>query len=155
MELCKGKDSFNQIVIVEKWEEKKAVSLITKVLLAIEHYHSRGITHRDLKQENILYENDEPDAEIKIIDFGLSSKYAKDEKMHSVLGTPYYVAPEVLKGNYNEKYDVWSIGAITYLLLCGQYPFNGNSDKEIFDNILNSKVNFNSPRWNKISDNAN
>ena len=154
MELCKGKDSFNQIVIVEKCEEKKVVSLITKVLLAIAHCHSRGITHRDLKPENILYENDEPDAEIKIIDFGLSSKYAKDEKMHSVLGTPYYVAPEVLKGNYNEKCDVWSIGAMTYLLLCGQYPFNGNSDKEIFDNILNSKVNFNSPRWNKISDNA-
>ena len=154
MELCKGKDSFNQIVIIEKCEEKKVVSLITKVLLAIAHCHSRGITHRDLKPENILFENDQPDAEIKIIDFGLSSKYAKDERMHSVLGTPYYVAPEVLKGNYNEKCDVWSIGAMTYLLLCGQYPFNGNSDKEIFDNILNSNINFNSPKWNKISNNA-
>ena len=154
MELCKGKDSFNQIVIIEKCEEKKVVSLITKVLLAIAHCHSRGITHRDLKPENILFENDEPDAEIKIIDFGLSSKYAKDERMHSVLGTPYYVAPEVLKGNYNEKCDVWSIGAMTYLLLCGQYPFNGNSDKEIFDNILYSNINFNSPKWNKISNNA-
>ena len=154
MELCKGKDSFNQIVIKEKCEEKKVVSLIAKVLLAIAHCHSRGITHRDLKPQNILFENDKPDAEIKIIDFGLSSKYAKDEKMHSVLGTPYYVAPEVLKGNYNEKCDIWSIGAMTYLLLCGQYPFNGNSDKEIFDNILNSNVKFNSSIWNTISNNA-
>ena len=154
MELCKGKDSFNQIVIKEKCEEKKVVSLITKVLLAIAHCHSRGITHRDLKPENILFESDEPDAEIKIIDFGLSRKYAKDEKMHSILGTPYYVAPEVLKGNYNEKCDIWSIGAMTYLLLCGQYPFNGSSDKEIFDNILNSNVKFNSSKWNKISNNA-
>ena len=154
MELCKGRDSFNQIVIIEKCEEKKVVSLIAKVLLAIAHCHSRGITHRDLKPENILYENNEPDAEIKIIDFGLSRKYAKDEKMHSVLGTPYYVAPEVLKGNYNEKCDIWSIGAMTYLLLCGEYPFNGGSDKEIFDDILNSNVHFNSIKWNKISNNA-
>ncbi len=154
MELCKGRDSFNQIVNIEKCEEKKVVSLIAKVLLAIAHCHSRGITHRDLKPENILFENNDPDAEIKIIDFGLSRKYAKDEKMHSVLGTPYYVAPEVLKGNYNEKCDIWSIGAMTYLLLCGQYPFNGGSDKEIFDHILNSNINFNSIKWNKISNNA-
>ena len=154
MELCKGKDSFNKIVIMEKCDEKKVVSVITKVLLAIAHCHSRGITHRDLKPENILFENDNPDAEIKIIDFGLSRKYAKDEKMHSVLGTPYYVAPEVLKGNYTEKCDVWSIGAMTYLLLCGQYPFNGSSDKEIFDNILYSNVKFTSSRWNKVSNNA-
>ena len=154
MELCKGRDSFNQIVLIEKCDEKKVVSLIAKVLLAIAHCHSRGITHRDLKPENILYENNEPDAEIKIIDFGLSRKYAKDEKMHSVLGTPYYVAPEVLKGNYNEKCDIWSIGAMTYLLLSGQYPFNGGSDKEIFDQILNSNINFNLFKWNKISNNA-
>ena len=154
MELCKGRDSFNQIVMIEKCKEKKVVSLIAKVLLAIAHCHSRGITHRDLKPENILFENNDPDAEIKIIDFGLSGKYAKDEKMHSVLGTPYYVAPEVLKGNYNEKCDVWSIGAMTYLLLCGQYPFNGNSDKEIFDNILYSDITFNSYIWNNISSKA-
>ena len=154
MELCKGKDSYNQIVIIEKCEEKKVVNVIAKVLLAIAHCHSRGITHRDLKPENILFENDEPDAEIKIIDFGLSRKYAKDEKMHSVLGTPYYVAPEVLKGNYDEKCDIWSIGAMTYLLLCGQHPFNGGTDKEIFDNILNSSIKFNSPIWNKVSNNA-
>jgi len=154
MELCKGRDSFNQIVIMEKCEEKKVVSLIAKVLLAIAHCHSRGITHRDLKPENILFENNEPDAEIKIIDFGLSRKYAKDEKMHSVLGTPYYVAPEVLKGNYDEKCDIWSIGAMTYLLLCGHPPFNGTSDKEIFDNILNSNVKFNLPIFNNVSNNA-
>jgi calcium-dependent protein kinase len=154
MELCKGRDSFNQIVVMEKCEEKKVVSLIAKVLLAIAHCHSRGITHRDLKPENILFENNEPDAEIKIIDFGLSRKYAKDEKMHSVLGTPYYVAPEVLKGNYDEKCDIWSIGAMTYLLLCGLPPFNGTSDKEIFDNILNSNVKFNLPIFNNVSNNA-
>ena len=154
MELCEGRDSYRQIVKKENCDEKKVVSLITKVLLAIAHCHSRGVTHRDLKPENILFENNSPDAEIKIIDFGLSRKYSKDGKLHSVLGTPYYVAPEVLKGNYDQKCDIWSIGAMTYLLLCGKPPFNGNSDQEIFNNILNSEVKFDSPIWNNVSNNA-
>ena len=154
MELCEGKDSYVQIVKEEKCDEKKVVNLIAKVLLAIAHCHSRGITHRDLKPENILYENNSTDAEIKIIDFGLSRKYSKDVKLHSVLGTPYYVAPEVLKGSYDQKCDIWSIGAMTYLLLCGRPPFNGSTDKEIFDNILCSEVKFDLPIWNNVSNNA-
>ena len=154
MELCEGRDSYKQIVKEEKCDEKKVVNLITKVLLAIAHCHSRGVTHRDLKPENILFENHSSDAEIKIIDFGLSRKYSKDSKLHSVLGTPYYVAPEVLKGNYDQKCDIWSIGAMTYLLLCGKPPFNGNTDQEIFDKILNSEVKFDLPLWNNVSNNA-
>ena len=154
MELCEGNDSYQQIVKKEKCDEKKVVSLIAKALLAIAHCHSRGVTHRDLKPENILYENNSPDAEIKIIDFGLSRKFSKDDKLHSVLGTPYYVAPEVLKGSYDQKCDIWSIGAMTYLLLCGKPPFNGSTDKEIFNSILNSEVKFDNPIWNNVSNNA-
>ena len=154
MELCEGKDSYQQIVKIEKCDEKKVVSLIAKVLLAIAHCHSRGVTHRDLKPENILYESNSPDAEIKIIDFGLSRKYSKDIKLHSVLGTPYYVAPEVLKGSYDQKCDIWSIGAMAYLLLCGTPPFNGSTDKEIFNHILNSEIKFDLPIWNNVSNNA-
>ena len=154
MELCEGNDSYQQIVKKEKCDEKKVVSLIAKVLLGIAHCHSRGVTHRDLKPENILYESNSPDAEIKIIDFGLSRKYSKDVKLHSVLGTPYYVAPEVLKGSYDQKCDIWSIGAMTYLLLCGKPPFNGSTDKEIFNSILNSDVKFDTPIWNNVSNNA-
>ena len=154
MELCEGSDSYEKIVKTEKCEEKKVVNLITKVLLAIAHCHSRGVTHRDLKPENILFENNNPDAEIKIIDFGLSRKYSKDVKLHSVLGTPYYVAPEVLKGSYDQKCDIWSIGAMTYLLLCGKPPFNGTTDQEIFNKILNSEVKFDLPIWSNVSNNA-
>ena len=154
MELCEGNDSYQQIVKKEKCDEKKVVSLIAKVLLGIAHCHSRGVTHRDLKPENILYESNSPDAEIKIIDFGLSRKYSKDVKLHSVLGTPYYVAPEVLKGSYDQKCDIRSIGAMTYLLLCGKPPFNGSTDKEIFNSILNSDVKFDTPIWNNVSNNA-
>jgi calcium-dependent protein kinase len=94
------------------------------------------------------------DAEIKILDFGLSRKYDKEQKMHSILGTPYYVAPEVLKGEYDEKCDIWSIGAMTYLMLCGEPPFNGNSNNEIFKKIVKENIKFKSLLWKNISNNA-
>ena len=136
MELCKGKDIIHQMGNYGIIEEKKVTYIIFKVLLAIAHCHNRGVTHRDLKPENILFDSMKKDAEIKILDFGLSRKYDKEQKMHSILGTPYYVAPEVLKGEYDEKCDIWSIGAMTYLMLCGEPPFNGNSNNEIFKKIV-------------------
>ena len=154
MELCRGKEILYQMTHNGCMEEKKVVNIIIKVLLAIAHCHNRGITHRDLKPENILFDSMKTDAEIKLIDFGLSRKYDKEQKMHSILGTPYYVAPEVLKGEYDEKCDIWSIGAVTYLLLCGQPPFTGNSNNEIFKKIVNEHVRFNFSKWKNISNNA-
>ena len=154
MELCRGKEILHQMTHNGCMEEKKVVNIIIKVLLAIAHCHNRGITHRDLKPENILFDSMKPDAEIKLIDFGLSRKYDKEQKMHSILGTPYYVAPEVLKGEYDEKCDIWSIGAVTYLLLCGEPPFTGNSNNEIFKKIVNEHVRFNFSKWKNISNNA-
>ena len=154
MELCQGKEVFDNIANHGYMPEKKVVNIIFKVLLAIAHCHSRGITHRDLKPENILFESLKPDAEIKLIDFGLSRKYSKDEKMHTILGTPYYVAPEVLKGEYDEKCDIWSIGAMTYLMLCGDPPFTGSSNNEIFKKIVKTDIKFNPYKWKNISNNA-
>jgi len=154
MELCQGKEIVQQMGNYGYIEEKKVTKIIFKVLLAIVHCHNRGVTHRDLKPENILFESEEKDAEIKLIDFGLSRKYDKEQKMHSILGTPYYVAPEVLKGEYDEKCDIWSIGAMTYLMLCGEPPFNGNSNNEIFKKIVKESIKFNSYMWKSISKNA-
>ena len=154
MELCKGKEVFDNICNHGYLPEKKVQNIIFKVLLAIAHCHSMGITHRDLKPENILFESLKPDAEIKLIDFGLSRKYSKNEKMHTILGTPYYVAPEVLKGDYDEKCDIWSIGAMTYLMLCGDPPFTGDSNNEIFKKIVKAELKFNSYKWKNISDEA-
>ena len=153
MELCRGKEILYKMNNGHM-EEKNVVKIILKVLLAIAHCHNRGITHRDLKPENILFDSMKPDAEIKLIDFGLSRKYDKEQKMHSILGTPYYVAPEVLKGEYDEKCDIWSIGAVTYLLLCGEPPFTGNSNNEIFKKIVNDHIRFNFLKWKDISNNA-
>ena len=154
MELCKGKDIIHQMGNYGIIEEKKVTYIIFKVLLAIAHCHNRGVTHRDLKPENILFDSMKKDAEIKILDFGLSRKYDKEQKMHSILGTPYYVAPEVLKGEYDEKCDIWSIGAMTYLMLCGEPPFNGNSNNEIFKKIVKENIKINTLLWKNISNNA-
>ena len=159
MELCKGQDllqRINNYIVHDKCVNEKQIALyVMKVLHAISYCHSRGITHRDLKPENILFESNEHDAGIKLIDFGLSRKYTAHEKMHTILGTPYYVAPEVLEGNYDEKCDIWSIGAITYFMLCGEPPFKGNSSKVIFHKIIHDELKFDTnSKWKYISKSA-
>ena len=79
--------------------------------------------HRDLKPENIIFQNKEKNSNLKIIDFGTCRKFDPLKKMNKKLGTPYYIAPEVLSENYDEKCDVWSCGVILYILLCGYPPF--------------------------------
>ena len=83
--------------------------------------------HRDLKPENIIFENLDKHSNLKIIDFGTSRKFDPIKKMNKKLGTPYYIAPEVLKENYDEKCDIWSCGVILYILLCGYPPFSGRN----------------------------
>lgn len=87
--------------------------------------------HRDLKPENILLNRDASDPKITIIDFGTSGVFDPEQKMQQKYGTPYYIAPEVLGNSYDEKCDLWSIGVILYILLCGYPPFNGANDEQI------------------------
>jgi len=154
MELCKGKEVFDKIIEEESITEIKVAKIVYKVLSAIYYCHTNGISHRDIKPENILFESTDLDADIKLIDFGLSRKYNSNEKMHTILGTPYYVAPEVLKGDYDEKCDLWSIGAITYIMLCGEPPFSGKSNNEIFKKIMNDEISFEKSKWKNISNEA-
>ena len=104
-----------------------------QVLLAINYMHQKNITHRDLKPENILLEYKQNDRlEIKISDFGFSCFFDPKTGLDFVLGSPMYMAPEIIKGQkYNEKVDIWSIGVITYMLLSGRNPFPGKDKKEV------------------------
>lgn len=139
MELCTGGELFDRIVEAQKFNEAKAATLFNKILSAVKHLHDHGICHRDLKPENFLFLDKSEDAEIKIIDFGLSKKFDHAEmmsEMKTIVGTPFYVAPEVLSGNYNKQCDVWSLGIILYILLCGYPPFDGDNNKEIFRAIM-------------------
>jgi calcium-dependent protein kinase len=149
--LCTGGELFDKISKMGHFTEKMASSYMFEILSAVYYWHSNKIVHRDLKPENILLENENENAHLKIIDFGTSVTFDPKRKMKTVLGTPYYVAPDVLKGRYNEKCDVWSMGVIMYILLCGYPPFPGKSNEEIFQKIINSPVNFSGVNWSSVS----
>lgn len=155
MQLCTGGELFDRIVKLEKFSEKDAADLMKKILSAVQHLHEHSICHRDLKPENFLFKNNKENAEIKIIDFGLSKKFSKLETdMTTIVGTPFYVAPEVLSGNYDTQCDLWSCGVILYVLLWGYPPFDGDSNKDIFRAIIKSKLEFDEEEWGNISDEA-
>ena len=154
MEYCQGKDLFEKIIEHGHITEKIVASIIAKVIHAVSYCHSKGIIHRDLKPENILFLTDDINSEIKLIDFGLARKYDNNEKLSTVLGTPYYIAPEVLKGSYNNKCDIWSIGAMTYIMLSGDVPFDGSTSNEIFNKIVHNDIHFTSDKWKIISHEA-
>ncbi len=115
-----------------------------------------GIVHRDLKPENLLFSSKEADARIMISDFGLSRIFNDDEVMKTACGTPGYVAPEVLKRQgYGCEVDLWSIGVITYILLCGYPPFYDENNQELFQQIMRGDYQFDSPHWDDISQSGN
>ena len=154
LEYSSGGELFDRIIETGRHKEPKARALIRQMLKSVKYLHSKGISHRDIKPENFLFENKSKSSQIKLIDFGLSKCYKNngfDSKMSSIVGTAYYVAPEVLKGNYGPECDVWSIGVIMYLLLSGSYPFDGKSNREIFRQILRCKVEFNQYNWLFVS----
>jgi len=127
-DICKGGELFDEIVARGKFSEKDAALLMKQVLSCINYCHSNKIVHRDLKPENILLEQNKEFDQIKIIDFGTSLVFDENKKLDEKLGTPYYIAPEVLAKNYGPKCDIWSCGVITYITLSGIPPFNGASD---------------------------
>jgi calcium-dependent protein kinase len=151
MELAEGGELFDKIVSSQTFSEKVAADYMKKMLSAIKHLHQHQIVHRDLKPENFLFSDNTPDAEIKLIDFGLSKRFGttteRKVKLSTVVGTPYYVAPEVLKGDYDNTCDIWSLGIILYIFLCGYPPFEGDSNKEIFRNVLNQNLKFDPEDW--------
>ena len=102
----------------------------------------------------MLIESDKEDSLIKVIDFGTSRLFQKDKNMTQKFGTPYYIAPEVLRKSYSEKCDEWSVGVILYILLCGYPPFNGNNKYEIMQKVLQGKFSLAGPEWKKVSKDA-
>ena len=125
-ELCTGGELFDHIIDSGHFSEKQAAGRQKQILSAVACCHDNKIVHRDLKPENVLYESNKPDSQLKVIDFGTSRVYDPTKKMAQRLGTPYYIAPEILQKKYNEKCDVWSCGVILYIMLSGIPPFNGN-----------------------------
>jgi calcium-dependent protein kinase len=151
-EICKGGELFDEILARGKFTERDAALLIKQVLSCVNYCHQNNIVHRDLKPENVLLEQNKEFDQIKIIDFGTSLVYDPTKKLEEKLGTPYYIAPEVLNKNYGAKCDIWSIGVITYILLCGAPPFSGQTDNDIMKAVRAGKVSFAGDHWKGISE---
>ena len=153
-EYCKGGELFDVISQKGSFSEKEASIIMKQLMSAICYSHQNGIVHRDLKPENILMDNDSDDLIIKIIDWGCAKTLKKKEKLHEADGTSYYIAPEVLRGEYDEKCDIWACGVIFYILLCGYPPFNGDNDEEIFESVLKGEFEFPEEEWDSVSETA-
>ena len=158
MEYCSGGDLLSYFEYYEyELKETKVCEIIHKLSMAIYFLHSYGIVHRDLKPENILMTDDlTPEADIRLLDFGLSKIIGNEEKCTEPYGTLSFVAPEVLQGKpYDKSVDLWSIGIITFLLLCGYLPFDyKHSEREIARQTIQDPVPFESKIWNKYSPEA-
>jgi len=154
MQLCSGGELFSQIIKKGHFSEREAANIMHQIVSAINHMHELKICHRDLKPENFLFLNQNADSAIKVIDFGLARKFAATKEMTTIVGTPYYVAPEVLRGTYNQSCDVWSLGVMIYVILVGFPPFNGDNHKEIFENIMHDDLIFDYPEFENISEEA-
>lgn len=155
MDVLDGGELFDRIVENGTFSEKDASNLTRSMIAACDYLHGLGIVHRDLKPENLLYTDRTADAEIKVADFGLSKFVKNGELLQTACGTPGYVAPEVLlMQGYGKEVDLWSLGVIVYILLCGFPPFYAESDAEMFELIKEADYDFPSPYWDKISDSA-
>ncbi|CAL9166015.1 calcium-dependent protein kinase 10-like isoform X1 [Musa acuminata AAA Group] len=154
MELCAGGELFDRIIQKGHYTERKAAELARVIVGVVEACHSMGVMHRDLKPENFLFVNQMEDSPLKTIDFGLSIFFRPGEIFTDVVGSPYYVAPEVLKKRYGREADVWSAGVIIYILLSGVPPFWAETEQGIFEEVLHGKLDFQSDPWPSISNSA-
>jgi calcium-dependent protein kinase len=160
-ELCLGGELFDRLDEQPDYHytEAECARLIKQMLSAVRYLHTKGIIHRDLKLENFLFSSTAPDSELKMIDFGLSKHFRYGEVHHEAVGTPYTVSPEVIRGSYDERCDVWAIGVISFLLLSGEPPFGGCGGPEplmqVRSNILKGSYRFEPTEiWENVSGSA-
>ncbi|EFA79680.1 putative protein serine/threonine kinase [Heterostelium album PN500] len=152
----RGGELFDKIVEKGQYSEKDACNLVRQIVSAVEYMHQHGVCHRDLKPENLLCSaDDEAEQFVRIADFGLSKIFEGGEELKTACGTPDYVAPEILECKpYDTSVDMWSIGVITYILLCGFAPFYADTHHELFQKILDLEYDFPEPEWSGITDHA-
>jgi len=155
MELCEGGELFDKIVSQGHFSELDAAISMKQIFRGINYIHKHHVCHRDLKPENFLLLNHEPICtnELKIIDFGFACMFEKGKPLKSKVGSAFYVAPQVLNGNYDEASDLWSIGCIMFTMLSGHPPFMGDTDEQVFKKVTRGVFVFHG-EWAGISEDA-
>ncbi|KAJ0009717.1 hypothetical protein Pint_34460 [Pistacia integerrima] len=157
MELCEGGELLDRILARGgKYSEEDAKVVLVQILNVVAFCHLQGVVHRDLKPEPFLYQNflyttKDESSQLKAIDFGLSDFVRPDERLNDIVGSAYYVAPEVLHRSYGTEADVWSIGVIAYILLCGSRPFWARTESGIFRAVLKADPSFDDGPWPSLS----
>ncbi|GAB4861548.1 Cyclin-dependent kinase 4 [Ancistrocladus abbreviatus] len=155
MELCEGGELLDRILSRGgRYTEEDAKAIVVQILSVVAFCHLQGVVHRDLKPENFLFTSRNEDADMKLIDFGLSDFNKPDERLNDIVGSAYYVAPEVLHRSYSLEADIWSIGVITYILLCGSRPFWARTESGIFRAVLRADPGFDDLPWPSVSPEA-
>jgi len=147
LEQCHGGELFDYVVEKGTLSEEEASTIIRNITSAVQHMHSLHIIHRDLKPENLLLTSKNKDAEVKLIDFGLA-KIMQDDVARSFLGTKGYLAPEMLKRDaYDKSVDMWALGVIAFVLLCGCLPFDDDGSRIASESAARKKFTLRFPRW--------
>lgn len=155
MELCEGGELLDRILSRGgKYTEDDAKAVMIQILNVVAFCHLQGVVHRDLKPENFLFTTEDENSVLKAIDFGLSDFVKPDERLNDIVGSAYYVAPEVLHRSYSTEADVWSIGVIAYILLCGSRPFWARTESGIFRAVLKADPSFDEAPWPSLSSEA-
>ncbi|PON86064.1 Serine/threonine protein kinase [Trema orientale] len=154
MELCEGGELFDRIVARGHYSERAAATVAKTIAEVVRMCHANGVMHRDLKPENFLFANKKEHSPLKAIDFGLSVFFKPGERFSEIVGSPYYMAPEVLKRNYGPEVDIWSAGVILYILLCGVPPFWAETEQGVALAILRGVIDFKREPWPQISESA-
>ena len=153
---CPEGELFDEIQKKDRFSEKETAYILYQVLLAIRYIHKMRIFHRDIKPENIMIVGRQPSGllDVKLIDFGTAKVFNEYKKNKGIVGSSYYIAPEVVKGKYDEACDLWSIGVIMYILLVGTPPFNGDDEDDIIRAVTIGKYDTSYPQYTSLSDNA-
>lgn len=156
MEVCSGGELFDRIIDAGSFTEVQAAIVMQQIVRAIYYLHDQKICHRDVKPENFLFASRDPIEKnvLKIIDFGLACKFKPGVFLTTKAGTPYYVAPQVLQGKYDQQSDIWSCGVIMYVLLCGYAPFFGADDIEVIKRVKLGQYSFDKKDWKNVSKDA-
>ncbi|KAI0160325.1 Pkinase-domain-containing protein [Xylariaceae sp. FL1272] len=155
-ELATGGELFDRICEKGRFTEKDASQTIKQVLGAVDYLHSKNVVHRDLKPENLLYQTKDPNSDLVLADFGIAKMLdSKDEVLTTMAGSFGYAAPEVmLKKGHGKPVDMWSMGVITYTLLCGYSPFRSENLQDLIDECSTANVVFHERYWRDVSDDA-
>ncbi|XP_041997812.1 CDPK-related kinase 1-like [Salvia splendens] len=155
MELCRGGELLDRILSRGgKYAEEDAKDVMVQILNVVAYCHLQGVVHRDLKPENFLFVSKDEHSSLKAIDFGLSDYVKPDERLNDIVGSAYYVAPEVLHRSYGTEADMWSVGVIAYILLCGSRPFWARTESGIFHAVLKADPSFEEDPWPNLSPDA-